>query len=74
MASFDKLTVGQDLWDYHKYKMGHTKMTTMGKWRVSVKEIDMENRRALCSWNGNTPRWYSEFQLKRLKVKQKENY
>jgi hypothetical protein len=35
-------------------------------------EIDLDKKGAMCSWNGNPPRWYSERMLLRLKVKKRE--
>lgn len=72
MAVIGRLRVGQVLHDYHKYRMGNTTMSAMGHWQVKVLEIDLPSRRALCSWNGNSPTWYGEKQLGRLKVHAKK--
>lgn len=58
MASINNIKVGQTLYDYHMQKMGNTRMRREGCWPVYVKEIDLENKQALCSWNGNEPRWW----------------
>lgn len=79
MASLDKIKPNQILHDYHRYKTGHitmtkgkpTAMTKEGHWLVKVLEVDLENRRALCSWNGNREEWWSETRIKRLRVKEK---
>lgn len=71
MASINKLHLGQVLHDYHSYTAGNTTIRKEGHWTVRVVEIDTERQRALCSWNGNTPRWYSKRQLKRLRVSPK---
>jgi hypothetical protein len=71
MASINKIKPGQILYDYHKYKMGNSTMRTEGCWPVEVLEVDLENRKACCSWNGNPPRWYYEEGIKRLRVKMK---
>lgn len=69
MATISKLTVGQILYDKHKYKMGNTTMTTWGLWEVIVLEIDPEFRWIKASWNGNTARTYYPKQVGRWKVK-----
>jgi hypothetical protein len=72
MVNFDKLQVGQILHDYHKYKMGNTRMRKEGHWTLTVFEIDTVKRMALCSWNGNDPRWYSEKGLNKFRTKEKK--
>jgi hypothetical protein len=72
MATLSKLTVGQVLYDVHSTKMGYTTMRRKGCWRVVVKMVDPATQQALCSWNGNAPRWYSERDLKKLRVKKPE--
>jgi len=72
MASINRINTGQILFDYHRTSMGNTTMTREGMWLVKVLKIDIEKRRALCSWNSNKPQWYSERELKQLKVKQKD--
>lgn len=71
MATLSRLKAGQILHDYHRERMGNTTMSREGHWTVVVQEIDLENKRALCSWNTNKPRWYYERDLKRLRVKPK---
>lgn len=71
MASIERIKPGQILHDYHRYKMGNTNMSTEGHWRVEVIEVDVENMRALCSWNGNPPKWLGEASIKKYKVKEK---
>lgn len=67
MASFDRIKVGDVLYDVHREKMGNTNMTRLGCWEVRVVEIDTEKRQALCSWNHNPPRWYTERGLSKLR-------
>jgi hypothetical protein len=71
MAMLSKLKVGQVLHDYHNYIQGNTTLRKEGHWTLVVKEIDLDRGMALCSWNGNMPRWYSEEGLKRFRVKEK---
>lgn len=71
-ARIEDLTVGQILYDYRTYNMGNTAIRKEGCWTVRVVEIDLEKRRALCSWNGNTPGWYSERGIKRFRLYKKE--
>lgn len=65
VASFDRIKVGDTLYDVHRYKTNSG--SAEGCWPVVVKEIDVVKKAALCSWNGNTPRWYYEPQIKRLR-------
>lgn len=67
MVAFNKINVGDTLWDCHKTRMGNTTMRRMGSWSVEVKDIDAQGRRALCSWNGNAPKWWSERQINKLR-------
>lgn len=68
MANFDKLVEGQILHDYHKEKAGNTRMSRVGHWTVRIISINKENRTATCSWNGNSPRTWSERRIKKLLV------
>jgi hypothetical protein len=54
---FEKITAGMTLYDRHSYQMGNTTLRSIGEWVVRILEIDREQRRALVSWNGNTPEW-----------------
>lgn len=72
MANLDKIKPDQVLHDYHRHKVGNTRRTEEGHWLVRVIEVDLEKRRALCSWNGNPPTWWSEQRIKRLRVNVKE--
>lgn len=72
MASIEKIKPGQVLHDYHKVTMGNTTMRQTAHYTVKVIEVDLEHRRALCSWNGNEARWYSEHDLKRFMVNEKK--
>ena len=67
MAAFNALKVGDVLYQSRKTKMGNTSMSTLSTWRVVVKELDTERRRALVSWNGNQPKWWYERELKPLR-------
>lgn len=72
MASFDRITVGQTLYSVERQRAGNTTMTRQAIFTVKVIEIDTENRKAFMSWNGNTPQWYREDYIKRLRVKKPE--
>lgn len=67
MASFDKIKVGDELWDCRRQQMGNTTMRQMCCWKVTVKEINKEKRQAFCCWNGNAPTWWPERRLKSLR-------
>ncbi len=55
MVAFNKVYEGQILYDRHKTRQGNTMSSSMGEWQVRVKQVDLESRRALCSWNNNPP-------------------
>lgn len=74
MAKLEKLNPGQILWDYHRYQMGNTTMTTMGEWPIKVIEIDLENNRALCSWNGNKPEWIYRKRIGGYRVNRRKDF
>lgn len=67
MAAFDALKVGDVLYDSKRTKMGNKSTGTLATWRVVIREIDVEHRKALASWNGNQPTWWSERKLKSLR-------
>jgi len=52
-VSFDTLKPGDVLYDCHRHKLGNTTMSVMGVWKVYVKEVNLSERTALVSWNGN---------------------
>lgn len=67
-ARLEKIQVGQCLFDFHQYQTNIRDLKQWGNWPVYVIEIDLEKRRALCSWNGNKPKWYSEDKVKKLRL------
>jgi hypothetical protein len=67
MVAFSTIKPGDVLWDCHREKMGNTKMTRMGTWRVVVYEVNQETRSALVSWNGNPRKLWGERKLKALR-------
>jgi hypothetical protein len=70
-VAIEKLYIGQTLHDYHMYTMGNTTMRKEGHWTANVLEVDLENRKALISWNSNPPKWLYESQLKKFRTKEK---
>lgn len=67
MASFDKLKVGDILYECRRTKMGNTHMSQLSCWTVVVKEIDPVKRTAVCSWNGNTAKTWTERNIGKLR-------
>jgi len=67
MASFDRIKAGDILYDVHREKMGNTTMSRLGCWDVLVVSVDHEKRTAMCRWNYNAPRLYTERSIKRLR-------
>ena len=74
MANIEKIKRGQVLHDYHKYRIGNVNARRMGHWPIIVTSVDLNARTALCSWNNNPARRYSEKDLKRLLVKEKADF
>ena len=52
------LKPGDVVYDAHREKMGNTTTTRLSVWRVLIKEVDIEGRRVLASWNGNPPKFF----------------
>lgn len=69
---FEKIVAGMRLYDLHSERMGSTTMRSMGVWFVDVLEVDVAQRRALVSWNGNKPEWKSAHTLTRYRAKRPE--
>jgi hypothetical protein len=64
---FDKIIPNMVLYDVHSYRMGNTCLRSVGVWTVVIKSIDKDKRKAVVSWNGNSPEVWSERELVRLK-------
>jgi hypothetical protein len=67
MAAFSKIKAGDTLYDCRRQRMGNTTMSRMACWTVKVIEVDQGRRQAFCSWNTNTPTWWSERKLSTLR-------
>lgn len=72
MIKFEKIQAGMILYDLHKYRMGHTTMSSWGVWTVQVISVNPEERTAIVSWNGNPPQRWRESQLCKLRAKKPE--
>jgi hypothetical protein len=68
MASFNRIKIGQTLYTVTRQGMGNTTMTRLAVHAVTVREINVEKRRVMASWNYNAPQWYSERHVARWKV------
>jgi hypothetical protein len=64
---FHMIYAGDVLYDVHRYRMGNTKMSATGVWKVEVLEVDSVNERALVRWNGNRPEWRNKIRMERLR-------
>jgi len=69
---FEKIQPGMVLYDVHSYRMGNTKLSTMGCWPVEVLTIDRERSTAMARWNGNRPQLYFRRDLEKLRAKEPE--
>ncbi len=71
MPVFDKIKAGDQLYDVRR-ATGRASWFGGSKWDVwgvRVISVDPETRTAMCSWNTNPPRKYSERDLKKLRWK-----
>lgn len=66
MATLERLTVGQVLWDVRGRDRWDGRPNV---YPITVKEIDLQGKRVLASWNGNPPRWVSARKVPRWRVK-----
>jgi hypothetical protein len=65
----EKLKPGMVIYDVRK-RTGLARFRGGGDyehWPVFVKQVDLEKREALVSWNGNPARWVSERQLSKYR-------
>ncbi len=71
---FEKIKVGDVLFDVHSYRMGNTAIRSVGVWPVRILELHPESRSATVSWNGNDhqPQRYFQRELGRLRAKEPE--
>ncbi len=72
MANIENLTIGQVLYTVTRRKMGNTTIKENAVHAVVVKEIDLQKRRVLASWNSNTPRWFYGADVTKWKIKKPE--
>lgn len=72
MATLEKLKVGQVLYTITSQRAGNTTSRYDAVHSLVVKEIDLENRRVLNSWNGNEPRWSYRREVKKWRVSKPE--
>lgn len=71
---FDKVEPEMELLDIHSYRMGNSSMRRLGLWCVRVISVDKEARTAMCSWNSNPARRYTERDFKRLHLQPTKAY
>lgn len=65
----DKLQPGQTVWEIYRQKMGNTTISRRVLGTVKVIEVDLEKRRVLANWGGNSrPSWYSEKAVSKWKL------
>jgi len=66
---FEKLSPGMVVFDVHSYRMGNTKLRSVGVWNIKVIEIATSERSVWASWNSNPPRRYYESEVKKWREK-----
>lgn len=72
MATLERLTPGQIVWSVRGQQMGNTTARYKALYRIVIKEIDLEKRQVLASWNNNAPRWFPERHVSNWRVKKPE--
>jgi len=65
---FERIKVGDILYDVHSERLGNTTIRSVGVWRVKILEVHEDH--AIVSWNGNSPQRYSRKQIARLRAKE----
>lgn len=68
-VSFETIKSGDILYDCHRHKLGNTTMSVMGVWHVYIREINLEKREVLTSWNGNPAKWVPERYFKQANIR-----
>ena len=63
---FEKIKVGDVLWDTHTYGRGNTTQRAHGWWTVKIISIDAERRSAKVRWNGNPEETWYDRSLEKL--------
>lgn len=63
---FERVKVGDILYERHRTKMGNTKMSQLGEWPVEIREIDVDRRAALAAWNYNPAKWMPARKIERM--------
>ncbi len=66
MASWNRVTAGDTLYDVRKQRLGLR--SELCVWPVAVISMDSVTETAQCSWNHNKPRRYTRKQLEKLRV------
>lgn len=56
--SITALKPGDVVFDAHYERARNTTLKRLGVWRVHIKDVDIEGRRVLASWNGNPAKWH----------------
>lgn len=67
MATLKNLTVGQVLHTITKHKMGNTTMNTISVHQATI--VEVHENYVIATWNGNTPRRYSEREVSKWRTK-----
>ena len=71
MASIDKVKAGQILHDYRKVTTSDGAVIGESHFLIEVKEVDLDHRCVLISWDGNTPRWVGEHSIEKYRINPK---
>lgn len=71
---YEKIKVGDVLYDVHSCRIGNTTIRSVGVWPVRILDLHPETQSATVSWNGNDdrPRRYFRRDLAKLRAKEPE--
>jgi hypothetical protein len=65
MICFDRVKVGDILYDCHKQRMGNTTMRAMATFKVAV--LEKHEDHCMVSWNYNRPERYDRRRIESLR-------
>lgn len=65
-VKYEKIQVGDVLYERRRYKMGNTTISSIGEWPVLIKSLDSVKRTAVVSWNGNSNETWCADRLAKL--------
>lgn len=68
MPKIKNLTVDQVVYSIERGKMGHTSVYIRRLYEIKITEVDPDHKWVMGSWNGNTPRKFTQSSANRWRV------